>query len=92
MWTMHTGRYRYRVGPKLARLIAGATDEGLDGGEDLATPGWKIMHVPDFDFGTSCNTLSSCLRPVAEWSTANPRHTPLFVTLELKVGQTAQTN
>lgn len=46
------------------------------------------MHTPDFDFQTMCNTLSQCLQPLADWSAAHPRHTPLFVTIEYKVGST----
>lgn len=47
---------------------------------------WKVVHVPDLDFGASCYTPTQCLAPLAAWSAANPSHDPLFVVIEMKVG------
>lgn len=31
-------------------------------------PGFKVLHIPDFDFRSSCVTLADCLREVDAWS------------------------
>lgn len=52
--------------------------------ERLRQPGTKILHVPDFDFQTTCHTLQEALQDLLRWSTNHPAHVPLFVLLELK--------
>lgn len=52
----------------------------------LRTPGFKVIHVPDFDFRSTCPTLEACLIDVRDWSRAHPRHVPLMVMIELKDG------
>ncbi|GAA5123247.1 hypothetical protein JIN84_11145 [Luteolibacter yonseiensis] len=47
-------------------------------------PGLKILHSPDFDFRTTVPTLRKALREMVTWSSANPKHEPLMVLLELK--------
>ena len=31
----------------------------------MATPGFKVVHILDIDFNTSCMTLAACLQTVA---------------------------
>ncbi|MFC7589466.1 Ca2+-dependent phosphoinositide-specific phospholipase C [Nonomuraea antimicrobica] len=50
----------------------------------MATPGMKVLHWADHDYGTSCATLVTCLRQVRDWSTANAGHVPIPILLELK--------
>jgi hypothetical protein len=47
-------------------------------------PGFKVLHVADADYNSSCVQFTTCLRQVKTWSDANPNHVPLFVMLELK--------
>lgn len=49
-------------------------------------PGFKVLHMPDIDFRTSCLTLELCLQELKKWSNDNPHHTPIFITLEPKDG------
>jgi hypothetical protein len=51
---------------------------------ELREPGFKVLHVPDFDYETHHVTFRSALRAIAAWSDAHPRHVPLFVHLETK--------
>lgn len=51
---------------------------------EMSKPGFKVLHVPDLDFRTSALTFISALQQLREWSDANPKHTPVFVTLEAK--------
>ena len=50
----------------------------------LAKPGFKIVHVPDFDYRTTVLTLVDALNEVRAWSKANPTHLPIMVLLEMK--------
>lgn len=50
----------------------------------LEKPGFKVLHVADFDFRTHCNTLKACLTELKEWSDAHPNHIPIFILLEVK--------
>ncbi len=51
---------------------------------ELLEPGFKVLHVQEIDFNSSCLTLVACLETVEEWSDANPRHLPIAVMIELK--------
>ena len=76
------GRYAGRLGLSLA----GGTGDGLGAAEReaLAAPGTKVLHMPDFDFGTNHLTLRAALEAVRAWSVARPRHLPLVIHLETK--------
>ena len=69
----------------LFRSPAGASmaDELLD--EDYADamsrPGFKVIHVLDVDFKSSCLTLKTCLSEIAGWSRAHPSHLPIVIAL-----------
>lgn len=47
----------------------------------MSAPGFKVIHVIDIDFHSSCLTLMSCLKPVADWSRAHPTHVPIVIML-----------
>jgi hypothetical protein len=48
----------------------------------MSKPGFKVIHILDIDFNSSCLTLDACLRSVASWSRKNPDHLPLVVLLK----------
>lgn len=50
----------------------------------LSKDGWKVMHVPTFDAGTTVPTFAEALRVIRSWSEAHPRHVPISLLLELK--------
>ena len=50
----------------------------------LAEPGWKVLHVQDIDFETTCPTLIGCLETIEAWSDANPDHEPIPILIEVK--------
>lgn len=56
-----------------------------DAPPELAVPGFKVLHVQDLDFNSSCLTFVACLEQVEAWSDANPTHLPIAVLVELKV-------
>lgn len=51
---------------------------------ELLEPGFKVIHVQDIDYRTTCPTLRRCLEDVHAWSAANPSHLPIAILLELK--------
>lgn len=67
-----------------------ATEQGLPIGPNqdptgaLRKPGFKVLHIPDFDFRSTVLTLLDGLTQIRDWSEAHPGHFPIFVLLELK--------
>jgi hypothetical protein len=55
--------------------------------QKMQRPGFKVMHLADIDFRSSCLTLQDCLTIVREWSQAHPRHLPILITLNAKDGR-----
>ncbi|WP_207945004.1 phosphatidylinositol-specific phospholipase C1-like protein [Actinomadura rubrisoli] len=51
---------------------------------DLRKPGFKVLHWADHDYGTSCSSLSKCLRQARAWSDAHKGHVPIPILLEFK--------
>ncbi len=51
---------------------------------ELLEPGYKVLHVQDIDFATTCLTLIGCLEEVRSWSDANPSHLPIAILIEGK--------
>jgi hypothetical protein len=48
----------------------------------MAKPGFKVIHVLDVDYRSSCLALADCLGQVAAWSKAHPRHLPIIIALK----------
>ena len=56
--------------------------------KSLLQPGFKVLHVPEIDWETTCSTLRKCLTQVKTWSDSNPKHVPIAILLELKSSPT----
>lgn len=71
------GRYATPAGPGFV---------GIPGPEDPAMrePGFKVLHVQDVDYRSTCPTLVSCLTVIRDWSLDHPDHLPIFVMVEAK--------
>lgn len=65
-----------RKGGVLARDVAAA----------LAKPGYKVLHINDVDFRSSCNSFVECLTIVRTWSKAHPDHAPILILINAKDG------
>lgn len=46
---------------------------------DMQIPGFKVLHIPDYDFQTTCSTFRRCLTEIEGWSRDHPNHLPIFV-------------
>ncbi|HKQ14960.1 MAG TPA: phosphatidylinositol-specific phospholipase C1-like protein [Steroidobacteraceae bacterium] len=51
---------------------------------EFAKPGFKVMHIPDFDFRSTCVRFVWCLHTIKAWSTAHPDHTPILILINAK--------
>ncbi|MEY2448416.1 MAG: hypothetical protein QOH79_1892 [Acidimicrobiaceae bacterium] len=72
------GLYAKRAGNAVIGKPKASGEPALD------QPGFKVFHVQDIDFGTTCLTFVACLTNVREWSRAHPRHVPLMILVEAK--------
>lgn len=53
----------------------------------MEEPGFKVFHIQEVDYRSTCLTFVSCLRELETWSTQHPDHLPLVVHLEAKDGE-----
>ena len=57
----------------------------IESGEPLLDePGFKVLHVQEVDYESSCLTFVVCLEEVEAWSDANPDHLPVVILVEVK--------
>jgi hypothetical protein len=75
--------YDPRGGAFQSPAAAALADEVLDKDFSAAmrVPGFKVIHVLDVDFKSSCLTLKACLAQVMGWSKAHPGHLPIVISL-----------
>jgi hypothetical protein len=50
----------------------------------MATPGFKVFHIQEVDYRSSCPTFVTCLTELERWSAAHEGHVPIVVHLEVK--------
>ncbi|KAI7841214.1 hypothetical protein COHA_005179 [Chlorella ohadii] len=72
------GRYAQSAGLRLAG------QSGVLDVPELREPGFKVFHLPDFDFNSTCFLLTDCLAEVRRWSERNPGHLPVVIFVETK--------
>jgi len=72
------GRY---AAPRAVELL------GLDPVDAaMAEPGFKVFHIQEVDFLSTCPTFVACLTELRAWSDEHPEHVPIVVHLEAKDG------
>ena len=72
------GLYANRAG---ARVADGVAASGIP---ELSQPGFKVFHVQDLDFDSTCWTFVACLQTIKSWSDAHPGHLPIMILVEAK--------
>lgn len=50
----------------------------------LSQPGFKVLHIADFDFRTHYPTLELALQALKSWSDKHPQHIPITIMVEAK--------
>lgn len=53
---------------------------------ELEAPGFKVLHVQEVDFASTCPTFVACLTEVRDWSLDHDDHVPILVLVEVKDG------
>lgn len=74
------GRFAHPYG---ATLNAGGA-AAFDPEHVFAKPGFKVLHVQDVDYVSTCQPFVGCLKEIRAWSKAHPDHVPLFILVETK--------
>jgi hypothetical protein len=78
------GRYAH---DSWARVVAAAhlpADPDFDPQGVMQKPGFKVMHVQDVDYRSTCQPFTACLKIVRQWSQAHPNHVPIYILVETK--------
>jgi hypothetical protein len=78
------GLYAHPTGPRMAAEAGLPPDPPFDPSGVVAKPGFKVMHVPDFDYRSVCQPRVACLEQVRDWSRAHSHHIPIFILIETK--------
>jgi hypothetical protein len=80
------GLYAHPSGPAMAAAAGLPTDPNFDPNGIMNKPGFKVMHVQDVDYRSTCQPFIACLQQVRDWSHAHPNHVPIFILVETKQG------
>lgn len=81
------GRYARPLGHQMM------LDEGAPGlnpydpNGSMQVPGFKVLHMQDVDFRSTCLTFVACAEHIRAWSLAHPDHVPIAVTMNAKQGE-----
>ena len=73
------GRYRQPLIRKILGHKGPLTNDQL-----MAEPGFKVLHIQDIDYRSSCYSFEACLLQLRAWSDSHPRHIPILVLINAK--------
>ncbi|WP_353072503.1 phosphatidylinositol-specific phospholipase C1-like protein [Tunturiibacter gelidiferens] len=80
------GRYAHPSGPLTVAAANLPPDPDFDPNGVMLKSGFKVMHVRDVDYRSTCQPFIACLEQVRQWSQAHPKHIPIFILVETKQG------
>jgi hypothetical protein len=81
------GLYAHPSGPSSVAAAKLPPDPDFDPNGVMNKPGFKVMHVQDVDYRSTCQPFIACLQQVRDWSHAHPGHVPIFILVETKQGK-----
>jgi hypothetical protein len=81
------GLYAHPSGPSMVAAAKLPPDPDFDPEGVMSKPGFKVMHVQDVDYRSTCQPFIACLEEVRRWSRAHPEHVPIFILVETKQGK-----
>ena len=81
------GLYADPNGPHIVAAVHLPADPPFDPEGVMQKPGFKVLHMQDIDYRSTCQTFVACLKEVRAWSTSHPNHIPLFILVETKTEQ-----
>jgi hypothetical protein len=84
------GRYAHPAGMNAVAAAGLPKDPEFDPDGVMSKPGFKVMHIQDYDYRSTCQPLIACLKIVRAWSLSHPGHVPVYILLETKTDLPAQ--
>ncbi len=84
------GLYAHPAGPRMVAAAYLPPDSEFDPQGVMAKPGFKVMHVQDVDYRSTCQPFIACLEQVRQWSHTHPGHIPIFILVETKQGRSSR--
>ena len=78
------GHYANPLGPKLAHDQGYPRVPNHDPNGRMREPGFKVLHVADFDYASTVLTFKEALTEIRNWSRNHSKHVPIMILLELK--------
>jgi len=78
------GHYAHPGGPVAVAAAGLPADPVFDPQGLMSKPGFKVMHVQDLDYRSTCQPFIACLEIVRTWSKAHPSHVPIYILIETK--------
>jgi hypothetical protein len=81
------GLYAHPQGPSMVADAHLPPDPDFDPNGVMLKPGFKVMHVQDVDYRSTCQPFTGCLQVIRQWSQAHPNHIPIFILVETKQGK-----
>jgi hypothetical protein len=78
------GLYAHPSGPARVAAAHLPPDPEFDPKGLMTKPGFKVMHVQDVDYRSTCQPFTGCLEQIRQWSHAHPGHVPIFILVETK--------
>lgn len=81
------GRYANPAGLKMVAEAGLPPDPPFDHEGLMKKPGFKVLHVQDIDYRSTCQPFTQCLAVILHWSQAHPGHLPVFILVETKEGR-----
>ena len=86
------GRYAHPSGPKSVAAAGLPADPDFDPNGIMNKPGFKVMHIQDVDYRSTCQPFTACLQQVKQWSQSHPNHVPIFILVETKQDKPGRIN
>ncbi len=78
------GLFAHPMGPDNVAAAHVPADAPFDPDNLMSKPGFKVMHMQDIDYRSSCQPFIGCLQQVRAWSKQHPDHVPIFILVETK--------
>ena len=78
------GRYAHPMGIDAVAAAGLPKDPDFDPAGLMNKAGFKVLHVQELDYRSTCQQLIACLQIVRAWSQAHKDHVPVFILLETK--------
>ncbi|WP_420238040.1 phosphatidylinositol-specific phospholipase C1-like protein [Telmatobacter bradus] len=78
------GLFANPAGPRMVAAAGLPADANFDPEGLMKKPGFKVLHMQDLDYRSTCQPFVACLAEVRTWVKAHPAADPVFILVETK--------